>query len=203
MRTHESKVTWLKALGVVGVGGSSAGLLLGFLGVGISLVRPNLGMNGLYRRAMLADEVGFASVFVFVAYAIVALYIAKQVPGLQSFFSQQRPGSQSRHGWALRLDTLSAYQRLCLGGILVCCSLAALTLVQGFTFVKPAETGWVSVSRAGSFGISEALARAYLWRVVRFFSVVFTGSSFLAAVVSTGVIRLIRPLLQPSQDVAT
>jgi hypothetical protein len=61
------------------------------------------------------------------------------------------------------------------GGMGTCFLLLFLTVAQGFRYVHPEGTAWVSTGHAGPWAVAEPVARTYLWLSIRAFSLTGLG----------------------------
>jgi hypothetical protein len=64
-------------------------------------------------------------------------------------------------------------------GMATCFLLLFLTVAQGFRYVHPEGTAWVSTGHAGPWAVAEPVARTYLWLGIRVSSLTGLGIVFL------------------------
>jgi hypothetical protein len=118
------------------------------IGVAASFIQPTLDLLDLYRVASLTRTAGFCFL---VGYLISGFAFLSAVPPR---------ADMNMSGWWWRLLTI------------VCALCFLLILLSPHTYVYPSSGGWITKSKAGTFSVSSELAKEYLWRAVRMWSVI-------------------------------
>jgi hypothetical protein len=124
------------------------------IGVAGSFIRPTLGLHQLYRISTLTRTAGFC----FLATYIVAGF---------AFPSKAARTSLRASDWVSRVLKI------------ICGTCILLVMLSPHTYIYPAAAGWITKSKAGTFGVSDDVAREYLWRAVRMWSSIPLGIALL------------------------
>ncbi|HKW62469.1 MAG TPA: hypothetical protein VJN89_08000 [Candidatus Acidoferrum sp.] len=175
MKWIEPRLLLLRYLSVLVVGLSLLATALAVIALLVSFVRPEWDTMRLLEMSTIAFRVGFGSIFAAIGAGAGLSYLLRPKGELSSRFEKQF----ARYRAALKVIVAAA-------GLLM-----AVTLIQGFTFVKVSANKWISTSRAGSHEVSGIMAREYFWRIIRFSSLFLVVSSSVLGFESTGILRVL------------
>lgn len=124
------------------------------VGVAVSFIKPTMGLPQLYRISSLTRTIGFC---------FLAIYI---IAGF-AFSREAARTTVKPSDWVSRALTIS------------CATCILLVVLSPHTYIYPAESGWITRSKAGTFSVSNDVAREYLWRAVRMWSAIPLGIGLL------------------------
>jgi len=129
-------------------------VILSFMGLMSSFVKPLLELPDLHRIADLTRRAGFCILlgYLAVGFVLTAAHVPMRV-------------------------RIKSWERNALNMILALCFL--VIILSPYSYVYPEANGWVTKSKSGTFKISEEKAKDYLWRDVRMWSTIPLGLSLL------------------------
>ena len=104
----------------------------------VSFIRPEWGAIGLYKISGIVFRVGFASIFAAIGIGAASSYLLRSKGELSSGFEKQ----------------FGRYSAVLKAVAAIAALVMAVTLIQGFKFVKLSSGKWISTIRAGSREIS-------------------------------------------------
>jgi hypothetical protein len=174
MKGVEPHLPLLHYLSVLVIGLSWPAAALALIALLVSFVEPEWDAMRLLEMSSIAFRVGLASIFVAIGAGAGLSYLVRSKGELTSRFEKE----SARYRAALKVVGATA------------ALLMAVTLIQGFAFVKLSSGKWISTGRAGSREISEIVAREYIWRLIRSSSLFLLASSFATGLQSTGILRV-------------
>lgn len=175
MNGKESRFPLLRYLSLLVVSMSWLATLLAVITLLVSFTRPEWGTIGLFEVSVIVFRTGFVSIFAAIGIGAGSSYLLRSKRELRSRFEKQFGR------FRVVLKTIVAIAAL----------LMAVTLIQGFTFVKLSNGKWISTSRAGSREIPEIVAREYFWRLIRFSSLFLFVSSCSTGFQSASILRVL------------
>ena len=117
------------------------------IGVAGSFIRPTLDLHYLYRISTLTRTAGFC---------LLGVYI---VAGF-AFPNKAARMSVKASDWASTVLKI------------ICGICILLVVLSPHTYIYPAASGWTTKSKAGTFSVSNEIAKEYLWRSVRMWSAI-------------------------------
>ena len=163
---------------------SWAAALLGGAASVISFRMPQVEMAVLYRWSIVADRIGFASIFSGLALFTAFGWLAKPFTGVNKAASGalKRPSLWQRGVWVAIIAVLLA------------------SLDPGFRYVHPEGSRWISTGRAGRWEVSAAVARVYLWRAVRMDAAFVLTMALNLGIASWSVLAGIRLVESSGED---
>ena len=118
------------------------------IGLAASFIRPSLDLYELSRISTLIRTAGFC---------FLGIYI---VAGFAFPNEAAAPTNAKASSWPSTILKI------------ICGACFLVVVLSPHTYVYPEPAGWVTKSKAGTFGISSDVAREYLWRAVRMWSAI-------------------------------
>jgi hypothetical protein len=138
----------------------------------LSFRMPEIALIDLYRWSLITNRVGMGAILVNVVLGLCLHWLEQPFSGVTR---------RAREAWGRHRLIPGVAQ-----GVLL--ALFVSVFLAMFRFVHPEASKWISTGRAGPTEVSAAVARLYLWRLIRMDALFLLGAAWILGGYSWGLL---------------
>jgi len=150
--------------------------LLGVLAAVTSFRMPEIELTQLYRWSLVTNRVGMAAIFVSIALGFALGWLMQPFAGVDKAAQE----ASKRRSLLQRVVRVALF------------ALFLSVFVSTFRYVHPEGGKWIATGKARPSEVSAAIARLYMWRLVRMDALFVLASAWILGAYSWAVIVGIR-----------